>query len=290
MGRELETVKRDTDTQSPSPNTVLERMGRADRKTKAYWKAQDKRDKKLTKQAGKRLAQYNSPGGPQRPDRQQVDARFTGAASPAARIGALLQGHNGVVIGGNHNKSPLWGFIIGNLDTLRAQGVRTIYLESLRDDSHQALVDEYLSGATNAMSRELASYAEQYDEKWKLENRGLKAFLTALRGRGIAVKGIDGRPARIPDAADIHAGYLRAAKMNTYAEQAVRHDQTKRGNAVGRFIMEVGTKHATTHEAPTAPFTEAGAEFSQPFPGMSDLLGIPPVELNEDGSRLQQLP
>ncbi|MEU9605347.1 DUF4157 domain-containing protein [Streptomyces sp. NPDC048057] len=267
---------------------IVEWMGRHDPKTAGYWRGQDERDAKLTRQTADRVARYGA--GPQpgsrRPNRAQVDATIQGKDAVTG-IRDLLQGHDGVAIGGSHSKAPVWGFVIDNAAVLKAEGVTTIYLESLRDDSYQDLVDKYLSGSSNQMPKKLEEFVKFNDAGNTLGNRGMKALLVAAKENGLRVKGIGGRPARRLNAADL---YLRAAKMNTYAEQVVERDRRQQGQGAGKYLMELGAAHATLHAPPSAPITSHGAHFTQPFPGMSDLLGIPPVGLPDNaGNGFRQL-
>ncbi|MEV5387072.1 hypothetical protein [Streptomyces sp. NPDC052721] len=299
-------------TPGASKNADLEQLGRNDNVTEGYWLAQDRRDEQLTRDTARRLERYLSDNGSARPSRQYVDAVLARAASPLRQIESLLQGHEGVIIGGSHGGAPVWGFLIDNMASLRAAGVDTIYLESLRDDSFQAAVDEYLSptpGVSSASGARRAKagvvgqvdpaallvFAAKYDRTHNLTTgRGLTALLEAAKRHGMRLRGIDGRPARRRDAFTVHLRYMRAARMNTYAEQVVRHDRTGR-TAPGKYLMEVGAAHAVEHMAPGGgSFQEDGQHFEdRPFPGLSELLGVPPVELvNEEasGPRFRQIP
>jgi hypothetical protein len=281
------------DARLAQDNEVLERMGRRDEKTRPWWTAQDRRDRTLTRHAFERLAEYwaSATGRSGRPDPERVNADLRrarptadGQPSAAADLSALLQGHEGVSLGGTHSGSPFWRFTIDNMQMLRDQGVRTIYLESLRDDAYQAMTDEYLETPDAAVKRKLATFARDYDRANALGDRGMTALLRAAKHHNIKVKGISGMPSRRVPGEDL---YMRAARMNTYAEQVVRREQARAD--AGKYIMELGAKHETLHPAPTNPITSHGYQFSQPFPGMSELLGIPPMRLEADTDSLEHL-
>jgi hypothetical protein len=280
-------------------NEVLETMGRRDQVTRGYWTQQDQRDAALTRLTAGRLTQYwSSPAGQShRPDPQKVDATVAGAQpaangvpSAATQISALLGEHEGVILSGEHSGSKVWGFIIDNMQMLRDKGVSTLYLESLRDD-YQSLVDDYLSSAPTELPPKLSVFARKHDEGKTLGNRGMAALLTTAKQHRMRVKCVNGRPARTLSGEDL---YMRAARMNTYAEQVVRREQAH--TDAGKYLMELGASHATLHRAPhNPPITSHGVQFEQPFPGLSEMLGIPPMELetdqrSEDGLRLRQRP
>jgi hypothetical protein len=280
---------------------VLEAMGRRDPQTKGYWTQQDQRDADLTRQAAGRLTQYwDSPEEQaRRPDPQQVDATVAnaprtedGAPSAANQIRALLDEHEGVILAGDHSQSKVWGFVIDNMQMLLDAGVRTIYLESIkRDDAYQSLVDDYLSSNSTELPAKLATFVQAHDASMTLGNRGMAALLAAAKQHGMRVKSVNGRPARTMFAEEM---YMRAARMNTYAEPTVRREQAREG--AGKYLMELGTSHASLHPAPNnPPITSHGVQFDQPFPGLSEMLGIPPMGLetdeeSADGLRLRQWP
>lgn len=59
--------------------------------------------------------------------------------------------------------------------------------------------------------------------------------------------------------------------------------------------MELGAAHSTLHPALQNPITSHSVTFAQPFPGLSEMLGIPPMRLeadeqSEDGLCLRQQP
>ncbi|MCD9875127.1 DUF4157 domain-containing protein [Streptomyces sp. NR30] len=289
------------DWQAMQHPEVLEAMGRRDPQTRGYWAQQDQRDADLTRQSAERVTQYWSSPEEQarRPAPQEVDATVAdaprtadGAPSAANQLRALLDKHEGVILAGEHAQSKVWGFVIDNMQMLRDAGVRTIYLESIkRDDAYQSLVDDYLSSSSTELPPKLSVFAQSYDRSMTLGDRGMVALLAAAKQHRMRVKSVNGRPARTMAGEEM---YMRAARMNTYAEPVVRREQAREG--AGKYIMELGGAHAVLHPAPkNPPITSHGVQFDQPFPGLAEMLGIPPMGLEEDEQsadrlRLQQRP
>ncbi|WP_052680722.1 hypothetical protein [Streptomyces sp. NRRL F-4428] len=270
-------------------NDVLEGIGRADPGTSGYWRGQDARDAQLGRDARAARDAYAETAQ----DRQQRHAEVedtlagSGAQDAMGDLRALLARYDGVAIGGSHSGAPVWQFLCTHMEEIRAAGVSTLYLESIRDDSYQAHVDAYLESGT--MSDELRAFATRYDSNMNLGATGLRAVLEAARTHGIRVKGVDGRPARrsAMPAADL---YQRVAAMNTYATQAVANDR-RRPSAAGGYLMELGSAHTGMYEGPPRDTSVHGAQFrtGEGFPGVDDLLGIPAVGYEADG-RFRRLP
>ncbi|MFK4548319.1 hypothetical protein RKD29_007915 [Streptomyces tendae] len=66
-----------------------------------------------------------------------MEDTFVGAGSRDAvgDLRALLERFEGVAIGGTHSEARIWHFLCTHMGQIRAAGVRTLYLESSRDDS-----------------------------------------------------------------------------------------------------------------------------------------------------------
>ncbi|WP_169317131.1 TraB/GumN family protein [Actinacidiphila oryziradicis] len=271
------------------PNEVLERIGRADPRTRDhYWKRQDARDTQLGRDARAARDAYTETSEVRQQRHQVVEDTLVGASSQDAMgdLRALLGRFEGVAIGGTHSGAPIWQFLCTHMEQIRAAGVRTLYLESIRDDGYQLHVDAYLAGGP--MAPELRAFVNRYDDHMNLRATGLGAVLEAARRHGIRVKGLDGRPARRPTMPATML-YQRVAAMNTYATQVVKKDQ-RRPSADGGYLMELGKAHTGMYPGPEQPASVHGAQFQagEAFPGVDDLLGIPAVGYRDD--RFRRLP
>ncbi|MFD6225977.1 hypothetical protein ACFWFZ_03730 [Streptomyces sp. NPDC060232] len=270
-------------------NEVLEGIGRADPQTRGYWNSQDARDAQLGRDARAARDAYTETAEDRQQRHQTVEDTLAGSGSQDAMgdLRALLERFDGVAIGGSHSGAPIWRFLCTHMEEIRAAGVSTLYLESIRDDGYQAHVDAYLAGGP--MSDELQTFVTRYDSNMNLGATGLRAVLEAARTHDIRVKGLDGRPARrsAMPAADL---YQRIAAMNTYATQAVANDR-RRPSATGGYLMELGSAHTGMYGGPPQNTSVHGTEFQagEGFPGVDDLLGIPAVGY-EDDHRFRRLP
>jgi hypothetical protein len=269
-------------------NPVLESIGRRDPQTTGYWQGQDARDQQVGRDARAVRDGYQETPQDRQGRHQAVDNALAGSQEQNAMgdLRALLAQYEGVAIGGPHYEAPIWKFLVENMAQVRAAGVRTLYLESIRDDSYQSHVDQYLAG--KPMSPELNSYIAGYDDRYHLGATGMRAVLEAARRNGMRVKGVDGRPARrnTMSAEDL---YKRAVTMNTYATQVVTNDR-RRPSASGGYVMELGSSHTGMHAGLPANTSVHGTEFQagEEFPGVDDLMGIPAVGFEDD--RLRRLP
>ncbi|MFE7675457.1 hypothetical protein ACFU5N_25005 [Streptomyces albidoflavus] len=267
---------------------VIEDMGRADPHSAPYWQRQDARDRKLLTDT-EALGRARPADGADPAFAQEVDGKLQQIGEVIGGIEGLLADHDGVIVGGAHRGSPTWRFLTDNLARLKAAGVATVYLESLRDDSYQAEVDRYLN--TGELSDGLGAFMENYDRINDLTAGGLTQFLPEARRQGIRVRGIDGMPARKVPGPEMK--HRRAASMNTYAEQVVRGDRAGREDP-GKYLMELGTAHGAAHRSDSgAPVSFDGQEFPAVFPGMSELLGVPAVTYTDrehpDASGLRRI-
>ncbi|MFF2259978.1 hypothetical protein ACWGMW_21580 [Streptomyces albidoflavus] len=262
----------DRDPQAVQHNEMLEDMGRADPRTRPYWDGQNARDHALLA-ATSALGHERPEAGGDPAFAGAVDDKLSQIARILEGVEGLLAEHEGVIIGDKHKGTPTWAFLTANLARLKSAGVKTVYLESLREDSHQAEIDAYLRSGT--LSEGMTRFLSEYDRINDVTGRGMTEFLPEARRQGVRVVGVDGRPARRQRGPE--SSHRRAATMNTYAEHAVRRDREGREDP-GRYLMELGTAHGAAHRSDSgAPVSFDGQEFPAVFPGMSELLGVPAV-------------
>ncbi|MFF5218386.1 hypothetical protein [Micromonospora sp. NPDC000442] len=264
---------------------MMEELGRRDPVSRPYWEAQDARDQRLAGDAVTRAARYQQGSGAENAQarRDATAGMLRGIPMPAAdATDMLLLANDGLVIGGPHYAEPFFAWVNDHMARLRQNGVRTLYLEAIRDDVHQHLVDSYLS--TGVMSPELVNFCNTYQRGHAVD---LAAFLETAHETGMRVKGTGGRPAR-RFGTNIHR---RAVMQNTYGEQVVRRDRAQsvaQGEDPGKYLLQAGEAHARTHDntQPT-PTVVGGAALPDQFPGINELLDVPAVRLedNLDGSK-----
>ncbi|MBT0772883.1 hypothetical protein KIH74_28330 [Kineosporia sp. J2-2] len=249
-----------------------ERLSRADPANAPFWTWQENRDDELARNSTARRNQYDATGAAAANGQARTgyQSALAGASGSLGGLQALLNIRPGVVIGGAHGDGQVWGFLTRNLPELKASGVGTLYLENLRDDSHQAFVDEYL--ATGTMPPELRALLASPGME------GLRPLLDAARRAGVRVRGIGGHPARSKRVQG--ALHRRAVMLNTYAEQIITDDAAGRAGA-GGYLVDIGASHIGEHRRlpHEAPVVVGNNPLADAFPGLDQLLGIPGVEL-----------
>jgi RHS repeat-associated protein len=247
---------------------ILEAMGRRDPSTASYWQKQDERDERLGNDANDISA-----ANPRRgiADKAHDGITLAGANDKMAGVHGLLQDNKGVIIGTKHGSDDAHGFLKDNMGNLHASGVRTIYMENIRDDAHQGMLNDYMK--TGNMHPDLKTYLDKSPD--------MRDTITSARQHGVDVQGIGGTPARTrippPGAPNGTSEHVRAVAFNTYGSQAINMHQASLGSNGGKWVAEVGAAHGWNHEGvPGATIGKAPAP--QNFPGMGDILNVPVVK------------
>ncbi|RZU53469.1 glycosyl transferase-like sugar-binding protein [Krasilnikovia cinnamomea] len=196
---------------------------------------------------------------------------------PHAALDALLGDPDvpGFIIGEHHGQEAAWRFLAEHMQDLRAAGVETLYLETIRHGDYQRDVDSYL--VNGEMPAPLHRFLNAYEA-----NRGLgpdggpRRVLEEARNSGMRVVGIDDVTARRPGVGP-SALTTRVRKMNVFAERTIDTDRFGRPSP-GRYVVLVGAAHSHTHPN---DYVSAIAEPTQPngIPGLSQLLRLPAVQI-----------
>ncbi|MFB7668755.1 hypothetical protein ACFC1R_33350 [Kitasatospora sp. NPDC056138] len=276
----VRTVRNDTDAAlarwapdkvSGSGQDRMEAAARLDYRTADYWRGQDARREQLDAIVAARTA--SSPAGLSPEALHGVDTALHDAPDAITGAGRILAQHQGFVLGEVHSASTSWPFLKENMAALKEQGVRTVYLEALRDDSFQHHLDSHMRAPEGAaMPPELDAMISRYDSSHgSLPGNGLREVVEAAKAEGVDVRAVDGRPARRE--AGEWGLYERAARFNTYAADAVSGD--------GKYVMVVGKAHVHPHPAPEGATPVGPVHSELPAPGLSQLLRVPGLELRD---------
>jgi hypothetical protein len=166
-------------------------------------------------------------------------------ASPKVALKQLYKDAQGLVIGESHSSVGSKQFLIDNMGQFAKQNVRTLYLEHVMTDLHQA--DLNLFAQTGKMPENLESYLNDLDWGHFTDKSGRYTFLnlvkTAQRHR-IRIRAIDCmasyRTAGVPDPAD----NMRLKMMNFFADTVIHADRAALGG--GKWIALVGNAHVST--------------------------------------------
>jgi hypothetical protein len=191
---------------------------------------------------------YSQPQ-PQLPLRPAIPS-FIANAKFKDIIKTLFKRSQSLVVGESHSSVGSKQFLIENMSMLRKQKVKTLYMEHLLTDFHQADLDVF--NRTGVMSEDLESYLKDLDADFSTDPSKQFTFEQVVRTaqkNNIRVQAIDCmasyRSAGI-QGANIN---FRQKMMNFFARQVIGADQTARG--AHRWVALVGNSHANTYAGVT---------------------------------------
>ena len=192
---------------------------------------------------------YQQPELPPRPFITPLES----GASDKIIIRSLLKDSPALVIGESHGEIGSKRFLIKNMRTLAKSGVKTLYMEHLLSDFHQADLDTFLRKGT--MSRDLETYLRNLDDGFMLNPKAKYGFLNlvkAARAEKVRIQAIDClasyrlKGMRPSDGAgqSLNDPTARQKMMNYYAHTVIRADQAV--NGPHRWVALMGNSHANT--------------------------------------------
>ena len=193
---------------------------------------------------------YQKPDLPPRPPIPQLDL----AASAEETIDATLEHARGLVIGESHSDIGSKQFLIDNMELLARKKVKTLYMEHLLTDFHQADLDTF--AATGVMPIKLEKYLKGLDVGHMSDPLGRYTFLELVKEAGkhrVRVQAIDcmasyrveGMILRSPQGRIIDAT-VRQKMMNYFSRIIIRTDQALRG--AHKWVALMGNTHSNTYE------------------------------------------
>lgn len=190
------------------------------------------------------------------PPRPEIPALPQGLAKKDL-IKKLFRVASGLIIGENHSSVASKEFLIEYMATLSKQKVKTLYMEHLLTDFHQADLDIF--NRTGELSESLETYLKNLDRGHSTDPSGKFTFLQvikAAREHHIRVQAIDCMASYYSAGMRGVETTFRQKMMNFFAHEVIRIDQAARG--VHRWVALVGDSHANTWEG---------------VPGLSELEG-----------------
>ncbi|MFJ1706885.1 hypothetical protein [Kitasatospora sp. NPDC088346] len=252
----------------------IELVARQDYRTADYWNGQDARRAQLDEMVA--ANGERQPAGLPHEALANVDRVLGDAHDAISGARAVLGEHDGFVLGEGHSASRTWPFLKDNMAALHEAGVSTVYLEALRGDSFQPLMEEFLrSPQDKPMPPELKLMIERYDRSWNsLEGNDLHAMVQEAKVQGVRVQFVDGLPTT-GNPPGPWGVFQRAGRFNTYAADAIAGDVER----AGKYVLVVGKAHVHPHDVPTAPLPDGMAPTTHAAPGLSQLLDVPGLEL-----------
>ncbi|WP_030129864.1 membrane-targeted effector domain-containing toxin [Pseudomonas sp. QTF5] len=193
---------------------------------------------------------YENPDLPPRPPIPQLAQNATAEEI----IDATLEHARGLVIGESHSDIGSKQFLIDNMELLARKKVKTLYMEHLLTDFHQADLDTFAE--THVMSIKLEKYLRGLDIGQMTDPLGRYTFLELVKEAGkhrIRVQAIDsmasyrvegmtflGPQGRVIDET------VRQKMMNYFARTIIRTDQAMRG--AHKWVALMGNTHSNTYE------------------------------------------
>lgn len=184
---------------------------------------------------------FESPPLPVRPEIASLSARLPGKDI----IKKLLRTAPGLVVGESHSSVASKQFLIENMQVLSKQQVKTLYMEHVLTDFHQADLDVF--NRTGTLSENLQNYLKDLDRGHRTDPSGQFTFLAlvkAARENHIRIQAIDCMASyRSTGMRDVSSNF-RQKMMNFFAHEVISADQTARG--AHRWVALVGDSHSGT--------------------------------------------
>ncbi|MBX8565350.1 membrane-targeted effector domain-containing toxin [Pseudomonas cichorii] len=159
----------------------------------------------------------------------------------------LYQHTDGVVIGESHSSVASKKLIIDNLPLLSQQKVKTLYLEHLLADLHQADLDRFFE--TGQMSKTLLHDLKRLDRGHYTDPNRIYTFeqlVLKAQQNGVEVRAIDCSASYHLKGIMGGAPTTRQQMMNYFAHLTIRKHQEVMGSH--KWIALVGNTHANTYQ------------------------------------------
>ncbi|MBC3957804.1 membrane-targeted effector domain-containing toxin [Pseudomonas triticifolii] len=178
--------------------------------------------------------------------------------SPQELLEKLYQHTDGIVLGETHSSIASKKLIIDNLPALAQQNVKTLYLEHLLSDLHQADLDHFLE--TGEMTKHLLHELQALDIGHRTDPAGVYNFeqlVIKARQHGLEIRAIDCLASYHLKGLPGETVTTRQQMMNYFASRTIRKHQEVMGSH--KWIALVGNSHSNT--------------FKNAVPGIAELEG-----------------
>ncbi|MEN1834694.1 membrane-targeted effector domain-containing toxin [Pseudomonas lijiangensis] len=159
----------------------------------------------------------------------------------------LYQHTDGLVIGESHSSVASKKLIIDNLPLLSQQKVKTLYLEHLLADLHQADLDRFFE--TGHMNKTLLHDLKRLDRGHHTDPKGIYTFeqlVLKAQQNGMEIRAIDCSASYHLKGLLREASTSRQQMMNYFAHLTMRKHQEVMGSH--KWIALVGNTHANTYQ------------------------------------------
>lgn len=172
------------------------------------------------------------------------------AASAESFIEKSLEQFNGLVIGESHAETGSKQWLIEQMPVLARKGVKTLYMEHLLTDFHQAALDNF--ARTSVMPRDLELYLEGLDQGHITDPTGRYTFLNLVKEanrQGVRIQAIDCMASYRLEGMRGLESTSRQKMMNFYAHTIIQADQAARGPH--KWVSLMGNSHSNTFKGVT---------------------------------------
>ncbi|WP_447652019.1 dermonecrotic toxin domain-containing protein [Pseudomonas abietaniphila] len=181
-------------------------------------------------------------------------------------IERLYRHTDGMVIGEFHNSIGSKKFIMENLPLLAEQNVKTLYMEHLLVDLHQADLDRFFE--TGLMSKRLLHDLKQLDRGHQTDPAKIFTFeklVIQAQRHGIEIRAIDCATSYHLKGIPHTRSTTRQQMMNFFASRTIRRHQEVIGQH--KWVALVGNSHSNT--------------YANNIPGLAELEGAIGIRLND---------
>ncbi len=160
-------------------------------------------------------------------------------------IEELYENTSGVVIGESHSALASKRFILDNMEHLARQNVKTLYMEHLLTDLHQADLDRFAE--TGLMSKRLLHDLKRMDKTFRTDPTGAYSFerlVVQARRHGIEIRAIDCAASYFIRHLPTHSSTTRQQVFSYFASRTIRKHQEVMG--AHKWMALAGETHANT--------------------------------------------
>ncbi|MBD8705820.1 membrane-targeted effector domain-containing toxin [Pseudomonas sp. CFBP 13711] len=197
---------------------------------------------------------FNTLELPKRPEIPELPAN----APLKSALKSLFKRSSGLVIGESHAGIGSKQFLIEQMPLLAKLKVKTLYMEHMLTDFHQADLDAF--SRTGTLSSQLEEYIKTLDKGHRTDPTGKYTFMAVLKSaqeNRVRIRAIDCMASYRVDGMEGAEQTLRQKVMNYYAKGVIDADQGARSD--GNWVALVGNSHANTYQG---------------VPGIAELEGV----------------
>ncbi|WP_367254494.1 membrane-targeted effector domain-containing toxin [Pseudomonas sp. stari2] len=168
-------------------------------------------------------------------------------ATAESFIDRSLEEFNGLVIGESHADTGSKQWLMEQMSVLARKGVKTLYMEHLLTDFHQAALDNF--ARTSVMPRDLELYLNTLDRGHMTDPLRRYTFLNLVKEanrHGVRIQAIDCMASYRLEGMSGLEPTTRQKMMNFYAHTIIGADQAAHGPH--KWVALMGNSHSNTFE------------------------------------------